>query len=127
MKSIYRLANIAVILTLCSTLYAQTLDGIEFGNPESEQTHSFRDPDAQTQTIAGQFGHSPRQIKAPGTEAWEGGSMYFTLKVDPDQTNYLTVQFWGEDLNRNQLYVYIDGKLLGYRHIGDYDILHHIQ
>ena len=125
MKSICRLASIAVILTFCSALYAQTLDGIEFGNPESEQSHAFRDPEAQTQTVAGQFGHSPRQIKAPASEAWDGGSMFFTLKVDPNKTNYLTVQFWGEDLNRNQLYVYIDGKLLGYRHIGDYDILHH--
>ncbi|MBR5160239.1 MAG: hypothetical protein IKW80_01325, partial [Thermoguttaceae bacterium] len=125
MKSICQLASIFVILTLCSALYAQTLDGVEFGNPESESTHAFRDPDGQTQTVAGQFGHSPRQIKAPASEAWDGGSMFFTLKVDPDKTNYLTVQFWGEDLNRNQLYVYIDGKLLGYRHIGDYDILHH--
>lgn len=125
MKSICQLANIVVILTLCCPLSAQTLDGIEFGNSESESSHGFRDPDGQTQTIAGQFGHLPRQIKAPASEAWEGGSMFFTLKVDPNKTNYLTVQFWGEDLNRNQLYVYIDGKLLGYRHIGDYDILHH--
>ncbi|MBR5711477.1 MAG: hypothetical protein IKX40_12035 [Thermoguttaceae bacterium] len=125
MKSICRLAYTIVILTLCSALFAQTLDGIEFGNSESESSHGFRDPDAQTLTVAGQFGHTPRQIKAPATEAWDGGSMFFTLKVDPDKTNYLTVQFWGEDLNRNQLYVYIDGKLLGYRHIGDYDILHH--
>ena len=125
MKSICRLASIVVILTLCSTLYAQTLDGVEFGNSGSETSHGFRDPDEQTQTVAGQFGHSPRQFKAPTSQAWEGGSMFFTLKVDPDKTNYLTVQFWGEDLNRNQLYVYIDGKLLGYRHIGDYDILHH--
>ena len=125
MNSICRLAYTVVIWTLCSTLYAQTLDGIEFGNPESEAAHGFRDPDGQTQTVAGQFGHTPRQIKAPATNAWDGGSMFLTLKVDPDKTNYLTVQFWGEDLNRNQLYVYIDGKLLGYRHIGDYDILHH--
>ncbi len=125
MKSICQLAYTVVILTLCSALYAQTLDCIEFGNTESESSHAFHDPEAQTQTVAGQFGHSPRQIKAPASEAWDGGSMFFTLKVDPDKTNYLTVQFWGEDLNRNQLYVYIDGKLLGYRHIGDYDILHH--
>ena len=125
MKPICRLASIFVILTLCCPLYAQTLDGVEFGNSESESSHRFRDPEARTQTVAGQFGHSPRQIKAPASEAWEGGSMFFTLKVDPDKTNYLTVQFWGEDLNRNQLYVYIGGKLLGYRHIGDYDILHH--
>ena len=75
MKSICRLASIVVILTLCSTLNAQTLDEVEFGNPESELAHSFRDPDGQTQTVAGQFGHSPRQIKAPTSEAWNGGSM----------------------------------------------------
>ena len=125
MKTICQLTYTVIILTFCSALYAQTLDGIEFGNSESERTHKFRDPNAQTQTVSGQFGHSPRQIKAPTSEAWEGGAMFFTLKVDPDKTNYLTVQFWGEDLNPNQLYVYIDGKLLGYRHIGEYDILHH--
>ncbi|MBQ3350880.1 MAG: hypothetical protein IJG38_10815 [Thermoguttaceae bacterium] len=125
MKTICQLTYTFVVLTFCSALYAQTLDWVEFGNPESEQLHGFRDPDAQTQTVAGQFGHSPRQIKAPASEAWNGNSMFFTLKVDPDKTNYFTVQFWGEDLNSNQLYVYIDGKLLGYRHISEYDILHH--
>lgn len=126
MKSIKLLhLFVCLCLTMQQGLSAQTLDGIEFGNPESERVHQFRDPDGQTQTVAGQFGHSPRQIKAPAEPTFSGGSMFFTLKVDPDKTNYLTVQFWGEDLNTNQLYIYIDGKLLGYRHISDYDILHH--
>src|SRR5208283_3367758 len=38
-------------------------------------------------------------------------------------TNYFTARFWGSDENTNRLILYCEGKQIGYRHLGDIDVL----
>ena len=49
--------------------------------------------------------------------------MAFTLKVDPAQPTYFTVKLWGSDVSENRLYLFCEGKQIGYRHLGDVDML----
>lgn len=65
------------------------------------------------------------RILPPKEENWTTDGIFFTLKVDPGSVNYLTFQFCGTEKTANLLILYADGKQLGYRHLGDYDILHH--
>lgn len=106
--------------TLCS-LQGATIDRINFGNLESEKAHNFNDSGA-TQIVDGK---SARIINPPATEYFESEALKFTLKVNPDKQNFVTIRLSGDDVNENSLILYIDGKQLGYRHLGDYDILDH--
>ena len=46
------------------------------------------------------------------------------MKVDPEKQNYFTARFWGSDSgNSNILILFCEGKQIGYRHLGDYDVL----
>lgn len=46
------------------------------------------------------------------------------MKVDPEKPNYFTARFWGSDTgNNNILILFCEGKQIGYRHLGDYDML----
>jgi hypothetical protein len=45
------------------------------------------------------------------------------MKVDPDKPNYLTARFWGDEVNPNLLVLFCEGKQIGYRHLGDIDVL----
>lgn len=54
-----------------------------------------------------------------------GGSCSFRMRVDPTQANYLTAEVSGDDLSPNLLILFCEGKMIGYRHLGDYDILDH--
>ena len=96
-------------------------DTITFGDAASEASHAFTA--GHSDIISGGLGE-PARILLPQTDlAWEGGRLKFTLKVDPQQPNYATVRLWGSDATRNQLVLFCDGKQIGYRHLGDIDIL----
>lgn len=49
--------------------------------------------------------------------------MSFTMKVDPAKPNYLTARFFGDETNQNYLVLFCEGKQVGYRHLGDIDVL----
>jgi len=49
--------------------------------------------------------------------------MSFTMKVDPEKQNYLTARFSGDEVNENYLILFCEGKQVGYRHLGDIDVL----
>ena len=49
--------------------------------------------------------------------------MQFTVKVDPDKINYVTIKLWGSDVTQNQLMLFSDGAQIGYRYLGDIDAL----
>jgi hypothetical protein len=97
------------------------LDSISFGETASEKAHAFTGD--HTRIIAGGLGE-PARIAQPQTDpVWEGGRLAFTLKVDPEKQNCATVKLWGSDATRNQLVLFCEGKQIGYRHLGDIDIL----
>lgn len=49
--------------------------------------------------------------------------MAFDLEISPDKQNYVTACFWGDDVNSNKLLLFVEGKQVGYRHLGDIEIL----
>ncbi|MGJ8638532.1 MAG: hypothetical protein ACSHYA_03990 [Opitutaceae bacterium] len=97
------------------------LDVIAFGNAPSEQQHDFKGE--HSKVIQGGLEQAARKILPLDTGNWKGGSLDFTLKVDPDNQNYMTVKFWGSDVTKNRLVIFIEGKQIGYVHLGDIDIL----
>lgn len=103
----------------------ETLDRLFFGNFESEAAHGWH-TDAKTQAFpANRFGRTARQILPPEPENWTTDGVFFTLKIRPEGINYLTFCFPGNTDSSSLLILYVGGKQIGYRHLGDYDILHH--
>ncbi len=103
----------------------ETLDRLFFGNSESEAAHGWH-TDVKTQAFpADRFGRTSRQILPPEPENWTTDGVFFTLKIRPDGINYLTFCFPGNSDSTSVLILYAGGKQIGYRHLGDYDILYH--
>ncbi|TAK98042.1 MAG: hypothetical protein EPO07_12470 [Verrucomicrobia bacterium] len=100
---------------------ADVLDSITFGDAASEAAHKFAD--ARSEKISGGLGESARRLLAPLTENWEGGRMSFTLAVDSVKPNYATIKLWGSDATKDVLILFCEGKQIGYRHLGDIDVL----
>lgn len=102
---------------------AETLDRLNFGDSNSEAAHAWRvDDGTLTEVVEGGCG---RRFLVPKEKNWTTGGMFFTLKVRPKWTNYVTFCFRGNESDSNTLVLFIDGKQYGYRHLGDYDIVHH--
>jgi hypothetical protein len=100
---------------------AAITDTIVFGDTKSEAVHYFAG--SHSQPVIGGLGE-PARILSPLTNgAWEGGRLAFKLKVDSEKQNYATVRLWGSDATENQLVLFCEGKQVGYRHLGDIDIL----
>jgi hypothetical protein len=97
------------------------MDTLAFGDAASESAHAFTD--GRSEKTAGGLGESARRLLAPLTENWEGGRVSFTLAIDPAQQNYTTVKLWGSDTAKNILLLFCEGKQIGYRHLGDIDVL----
>lgn len=140
MKSVtacfWEIAYVFAFFLFGGTAFSETLDRIDFGNVESETAHALR-----AGTEIGFFrpeflnGKEPasfqsalrtaRQILPLRESDWTSDGVFFTLKVRPEGTNYLSFLFCGNSASTNLLILYVDGKQLGYRHLGDYDVLHH--
>ncbi|MDQ2800879.1 MAG: hypothetical protein M3Y13_14705, partial [Armatimonadota bacterium] len=97
------------------------LDTLTFGDPASEQAHGLAENGSRV--VRGGLGESARVLLPRTPQAWEGGSVAFTLKVDPVKLNYFTVRLWGGEASQNRLILFCEGKQIGYRHIGDIDLL----
>jgi len=97
------------------------LDALIFGDAASESAHVCSVTNSRI--VSGGLGESARILFATHTNAWEGGRLAFTLKVDPQQQNYGTIRLWGGDATQNQLVLFCEGKQVGYRHLGDIDSL----
>ena len=116
---------LAAVLFLASAIVAQESSSVEdtivFGNAASETNHAFTG--SHSEIIVGGLGQ-PARIALPQTDpAWEGGRLAFTLQVNPQKQNYATVKLWGSDATQNQLVLFCEGEQIGYRHLGDIDIL----
>lgn len=101
------------------------LDTLRFGDAVSEKRHRFRDDRSGSEVVKGGLDEPARILLPPKETDWQGGSVHFTMRVDPNRTNYLTVKLWGGETVDGKLIFYLDGKQLGYRHLGDYDLIDH--
>lgn len=100
---------------------ADPVDHVRFGDAASEKAHAFDAPRAEVFTDGA--GRAARRVLANDPPRWDGGLMAFTVKVDPVRQNYATVRFNGDEATDNRLMLYIDGQQIGYRHLGDIDII----
>lgn len=111
-----------ILLTFLYMVSAQATDEIIFGQPRSEQNHQLRE--TSTEIFHGAFGETARRMLPTETENWQGGRMTFVMKVDSENQNYFTVRLFGSEADDAIVMLFIDGKQIGYRHLGDYDLLH---
>ena len=124
-KSIMARSILPLLATLAAILpglvSADLLDTIVFGNDASEAAH---DTSATLSDLkAGGLGEPARRLLPGGSQPWQGGVLKFTVRVDPRQQNYFTIRLWGEDVNHNQMTLHVEGKQVGYRHLGDIEVL----
>lgn len=108
-------------LTLSTMAHAQILDTLQFGETTSETTHQLAA--TKSDVVDGALGLQTRRLLLNNATDWQGGKVGFVMKVDPVQENYFTAKFWGEEINANRMTLLVDGKMVGYRHIGDIDQL----
>ena len=97
------------------------LDDIALGDDASEKKHSMIA--AESEATKGSLDLPSRKLLPGGGLPWEGGSFSFTMAVDPKVQNYFTARFWGDDIDENYLILFCEGKQVGYRHLGDIDVL----
>jgi hypothetical protein len=124
MKSKLHSLAAAMLLTASFTFARDSsamVDSIAFGDAASEKSHNLSGD--HSEVIKGGLGESARRLLPLTPETWEGGRVSFTLKVDPDKLNYATIRLWGSDATVNELILFCEGKQIGYRHLGDIDIL----
>ncbi len=100
---------------------ADIVDSVSFGDAASEKAHSVTCDLGSI--VQGSLGDSARMLSPRAPATWDGGTMSFTLNVDPVKPNYVTVRLWGSDTSPDRLTLYVDGKQIGYRHLGDIDQL----
>ena len=86
-----------------------------------KSVHNFTD--TRSEVVTGGLGEPARRLLPLQPESWAGGRVAFTLNIDPAKTNYATIKLWGSDVMRNLLILFCEGKQIGYRHLGDIDIL----
>ncbi len=101
----------------------QLVDTIIFGDAASEKSHILRAEGSEI--IKGGLDEPARQLLPKEPASFQGGSLTFTIKVDPQKQNYFTIRLWGSDrgADRGRFQVFKDNLQLGYRHEGDHDIL----
>ncbi|HSU68343.1 MAG TPA: hypothetical protein VLJ39_15800, partial [Tepidisphaeraceae bacterium] len=115
------------VAAICAAAPAQPphttslLDTLAFGDHRVEDLHSLRAD--RSEMVQGVFTEPARRLLPGGGQPWEGGKVSFVMKVDPDQQNYLTAKFWGDVIDRNILVLFCEGKQVGYRHLGDIELL----
>jgi hypothetical protein len=98
-------------------------DMLILGDPASERQHDFAGDGSDT--ITGGLGEPARRLLPKNPVSFEGGTIHFSLNVDGDRQNYITVKLWGSDKGADlgRLILFADGLQVGYRHEGDYDVL----
>lgn len=97
------------------------IDKIVFGDLASEASHGV---DAKAaDRVVGALGQAALRLPAASADARFSGDLTFSLAVDPTVQNYASIRLWGSDVNDGKLVLFCDGKQVGYRHLGDVEIL----
>lgn len=96
-------------------------DVITFGDGESERNHNLLGQ--RSDVVSGGLGQSARRLLPLEPQSWEGGSLTFRLRVEPEKANYATIRLWGSDVSADRLILFCEGQQIGYRQLGDIDIL----
>ena len=109
------------LVPVMATAGTPLLDDFTLGDAAAEAKHQLNAD--KSEVVRGAMGQPARRLLPGGAQVWEGGRVSFTMKVDPALPNYLTARFWGDEANPNLLVLFCDGKQVGYRHLGDIDVL----
>ena len=120
-KKLFALPCALALLSMRAEAGAATLDRIDFGSAQSEQSHQMTA--AHSDTLSGLLNEPARRLLPDSTPNWQGGALTFSMKVDPDKQNYFTGRFSGDDVANGRLMLYVDGKQIGWRHLGEVDPL----
>ena len=117
------LHGVTAFCQLQSAPVGGTLNTLVLGDSASEQAHGLTQTNSEV--IHAGLGEPARQLLPLTPVSHNGGSIAFTLQVDPQRQNYFTVKLWGSDYgsDRGRLILYINGEQVGYRHEGDHDVL----
>lgn len=98
------------------------IDKIVFGDAVSEAAH--RVGATASEQVVGALGQPARRLPAIAADGGRfSGDLTFDLAVDPAAQNYASIRLWGGDVNDGKLVLFCDGKQIGYRHLGDVEIL----
>jgi hypothetical protein len=99
------------------------LDTLVMGVASSEKDHRL--VDGRSEVVEGGLKEPGRRLLPLSPAAYTGGQVAFTMAVDPVKPNYFTAKFWGSDAgeDRGRLILFCQGKQIGYRHLGDVDLL----
>jgi hypothetical protein len=100
---------------------APLIDKLVFGDAASEAAHAVAGE--ASERVTGGLGEAARRLPPSAPGARFSGDLGFTLTVDPSIQNYASVRLWGGDVNEGKLTLFCDGKQIGYRHLGDIEIL----
>lgn len=76
-------------------LESDVLDAVVFGNEESEAEHNVEP--GKSAVGYGGLGDTYRQLYPGDDRIW------FTLKVDPDRMNYVTLKLWGSEFENKEV------------------------
>ena len=99
------------------------MDDISFGDGQSEQSHGLKAE--KSESFRGGLDQPARKLLPGGSHPWEGGTLEWNMKVDPNAQNYVTVKLWGSDKGQasGRLVLFANGLEVGYRLESDYDVL----
>ena len=115
-----------VLMLLCAACCghsAQGKDMLVFGDKGSECAHVLED--SLSEAYEGLSGETARRLLPGGNPDWQGGWLRFKMRVSPDAQNYFSVECDGGEADETMVLLFIEGKQIGYRHLGDYDLLHY--
>ncbi len=120
-----RFVRYVMLCCLCSGALSASgiVDAIQFGDAEVESQHGLKATDSET--LVGAVDLPARRLLPAKASAWRGGVLSFRMIVDPKAPNYFTAIFWGGDITgeHSRLMLFIDGKQVGQRHLGEVDML----
>lgn len=107
---------------------ARALDRIGLGDAASESAHGLIA--TRSTSTTGALSQPSRVLLAPESSGFWGGSIAFTMAVDPEQTTYFSLKLRGEDwaplVNEWRLQLFADGKIVGWLDQGPVDNLDHL-
>lgn len=108
-------------VTVAPVAPSSIVDVLRPGDAASEAAHRLQS--SGSEVYRGGLGEPARRLMPLSSTNWQSGALSFSMRVDPVKTNYFTARFWGSETDTNRMMLYCEGKQIGYRHLGDIDVL----